>query len=70
MYGELQGQRYEFERSLVFETGEFERPKFDCTLSDVRLDSVLQTRTYTVLTFVTPWTVYPLASPLTNPSTL
>ena len=24
------GPKNEFERSLVFETGEFERPKFDC----------------------------------------
>ena len=28
--GKLQGPTNEFERSLVFETGEFERPKFDC----------------------------------------
>ena len=31
--GKLQGPRNEFERSLVFETGEFERPKIDCTFS-------------------------------------
>ena len=30
--GKLPGPTNEFERSLVFETGEFERPKFDCTL--------------------------------------
>ena len=30
--GKLPGPTIEFERSLVFETGEFERPKFDCTL--------------------------------------
>ena len=28
--GKLLGPTNEFERSLVFETGEFERPKFDC----------------------------------------
>ena len=28
--GKLPGLTIEFERSLVFETGEFERPKFDC----------------------------------------
>ena len=28
--GKLSGPTNEFERSLVFETGEFERPKFDC----------------------------------------
>ena len=28
--GKLPGPRNEFQRSLVFETGEFERPKFDC----------------------------------------
>ena len=28
--GKLPGPTDEFERSLVFETGEFERPKFDC----------------------------------------
>ena len=28
--GKLPGPRNKFERSLVFETGEFERPKFDC----------------------------------------
>ena len=28
--GKLPGPTNEFERSLVFETGEFERPKFDC----------------------------------------
>ena len=28
--GELPGPTNEFEPSLVFETGEFERPKFDC----------------------------------------
>ena len=28
--GKLQGLTNGFERSLVFETGEFERPKFDC----------------------------------------
>ena len=30
--GKLPGPTNEFERSLVFETGEFERPKFDCIL--------------------------------------
>ena len=29
--GKLLGPTNEFERSLVFETGEFERSKFDCT---------------------------------------
>ena len=29
--GKLPGPTNQFERSLVFETGEFERPKFDCT---------------------------------------
>ena len=28
--GKLPGPANEFERSLVFETGEFEQPKFDC----------------------------------------
>ena len=28
--GKLPGPTNEFEQSLVFETGEFERPKFDC----------------------------------------
>ena len=28
--GKLRGPTNEFERSLVFETGKFERPKFDC----------------------------------------
>ena len=28
--GKLPGPMNEFELSLVFETGEFERPKFDC----------------------------------------
>ena len=28
--GKLLGPTNEFERSMVFETGEFERPKFDC----------------------------------------
>ena len=28
--GKLPGPTNEFERSLVFDTGEFERPKFDC----------------------------------------
>ena len=28
--GNLPGPTNKFERSLVFETGEFERPKFDC----------------------------------------
>ena len=31
--GKLLGPTNEFERSLVFETGEFERPKFDCNLN-------------------------------------
>ena len=30
--GKLPGPTNEFEQSLVFETGEFERPKFDCML--------------------------------------
>ena len=30
--GKLPGPMDEFERSLVFQTGEFERPKFDCSL--------------------------------------
>ena len=29
--GKLLGPTNEFEQSLVFETGEFERPKFDCS---------------------------------------
>ena len=29
--GKLPGPTNKFERSLVFEIGEFERPKFDCT---------------------------------------
>ena len=29
--GKLPGPTNEFEQTLVFETGEFERPKFDCT---------------------------------------
>ena len=33
--GKLPGPTKEFERSLVFETGEFERPKFDCSWVDV-----------------------------------
>ena len=32
--GKLPGPTNEFERSLVFETGEFERPKFDCSLQE------------------------------------
>ena len=31
--GKLPGPTNEFEGSLVFETGEFERPEFDCTTS-------------------------------------
>ena len=31
--GKLLGPMNEFERSLVFQTGKFERPKFDCTLN-------------------------------------
>ena len=31
--GKLPGPTNEFELSLVFETGEFERPKFDCILN-------------------------------------
>ena len=31
--GKLPGQTDEFERYLVFKTGEFERPKLDCSLS-------------------------------------
>ena len=30
--GKLQGPTNEFEQTLVFETGEFERPKFDCNI--------------------------------------
>ena len=30
--GKLPGPTNEFERSLVFETGEFERSKFDCSI--------------------------------------
>ena len=29
--GKLPGPTNEFEQSLVYETGEFERPKIDCT---------------------------------------
>ena len=32
--GKLSGPTNEFERSQVFETGEFERPKFDCILEN------------------------------------
>ena len=36
--GKLPGLMNEFQRSLVFETGEFERPKFDCmTYHDTNL---------------------------------
>ena len=34
--GELQGPTDEFEGSLVVETGEFERPKFDCIIPTVK----------------------------------
>ena len=30
--GKLPGPMNEFERSLVFETGEFEQPQFDCIM--------------------------------------
>ena len=33
--GKLPGVTNEFERSLVFETGKFERPKFDCILFNI-----------------------------------
>ena len=33
--GKLPGPKNEFEQSLVFETGEFERPKFDCIIKIV-----------------------------------
>ena len=35
--GKLPGPTNEFERSLVFETGEFERPKFDCMVKQVNI---------------------------------
>ena len=41
--GKLLGPRNEFERSLVFETGEFERPKFDCTLETSTCDPLKYT---------------------------
>ena len=43
--GKLPGPTNEFERSLVFETGEFERPKFDCIKAQLtinRLSSATQ----------------------------
>ena len=33
--GKLLGPTNEFEQSLVLETGEFERPKFDCTFKNL-----------------------------------
>ena len=38
--GELLGPTNEFERSLVFETGEFERPKFDCIRIEIQIFSM------------------------------
>ena len=35
--GKFLGLTNEFERSLVFETGKFERPKFDCTIKVLAL---------------------------------
>ena len=32
--GKLAGLMTKFQRSMVFETDEFERPKFDCTQMD------------------------------------
>ena len=46
--GKLPGPTDEFERSLVFETGEFERPKFDCikalffVVSDKKMFSLIK----------------------------
>ena len=44
--GKLPGPTNEFERSLVFETGEFERPKSDC----IKLNVVhVSASTYVIL---------------------
>ena len=32
----LPGPTNEFEQTLVFETGEFERPKFDCSIQTLK----------------------------------
>ena len=41
--GKLSGPTNEFERSLVFETGEFERPKFDCMSSFFTISAICPT---------------------------
>ena len=46
--GKLTGPTNEFERSLVFETGEFERPKFDCIS---RIFSILHKITFKMFIF-------------------
>ena len=43
--GKSPGPTNEFERSLVLETGEFERPKFDCMLQ-IDVDQCLTIPTY------------------------
>ena len=47
--GKLTGPTNEFERSLVFETGEFERPKFDCIS---RIFSILHKITFKMFIFL------------------
>ena len=50
--GSLPGPTNEFERSLVFETGEFERPKFDCIEENneiqIRLLQIFKTQNLSV----------------------
>ena len=47
--GKLPGPTNEFERSLMCETGEFERPKFDCRYFETILNGGWDPR-YRVLT--------------------
>ena len=48
--GKLPGLTNEFEGSLVFETGEFERPKFDCTILVLFLIKLIHVnKLYTIL---------------------
>ena len=47
--GKLPGPTNEFERSLVFETGEFERPKFDCMI--MQPEKIWQNKGYKGSTF-------------------
>ena len=46
------GLTNEFERSLVFETGEFERPMFDCTWSSCTCYKVRQPLVYLVFMYM------------------